>query len=76
MVHPRFASTVVLVRPNENGGFEVLLTRRPEEMRFLAAISGPTTLAAIATTTGLDTEQAIALAEELIERGLIEVHTN
>jgi 8-oxo-dGTP pyrophosphatase MutT (NUDIX family) len=35
MVHPRFASTVVLVRPNENGGFEVLLTRRPDEMRFL-----------------------------------------
>jgi 8-oxo-dGTP pyrophosphatase MutT (NUDIX family) len=35
MVRPRFASTVVLVRPNESGGFEVLLTRRPEEMRFL-----------------------------------------
>ena len=35
MVRPRFASTVVLVRPNKNGGFEVLLTRRPEEMRFL-----------------------------------------
>ena len=35
MVRPRFASTVVLVRPDENGGFEVLLTRRPEEMRFL-----------------------------------------
>lgn len=35
MVRPRFASTVVLVRPNTNGGFEVLLTRRPEEMRFL-----------------------------------------
>jgi 8-oxo-dGTP pyrophosphatase MutT (NUDIX family) len=35
MVRPRFASTVVLVRSNENGGFEVLLTRRPEEMRFL-----------------------------------------
>jgi 8-oxo-dGTP pyrophosphatase MutT (NUDIX family) len=35
MVRPRFASTVVLVRPTENGGFEVLLTRRPEEMRFL-----------------------------------------
>jgi len=35
MVHPRFASTVVLVRPDEKGGFEVLLTRRPEGMRFL-----------------------------------------
>ncbi|MEX0802890.1 MAG: hypothetical protein WD688_06185 [Candidatus Binatia bacterium] len=35
MIRPRFASTVVLVRPDENGGFEVLLTRRPEEMRFL-----------------------------------------
>jgi len=35
MVVPRFASTVVLVRSAESGGFEVLLTRRPEEMRFL-----------------------------------------
>ena len=35
MVRPRFASTVVLLRPDKNGGFEVLLTRRPEEMRFL-----------------------------------------
>lgn len=35
MVRPRFASTVVLVRPDKNDGFEVLLTRRPEEMRFL-----------------------------------------
>ena len=35
MVRPRFAATVVLVRPDENGGFEVLLTRRPAEMRFL-----------------------------------------
>ena len=35
MVRPRFASTVVLVRPDNNGGFDVLLTRRPEEMRFL-----------------------------------------
>ena len=35
MVRPRFASTVVLVRPDDSGGFEVLLTRRPEEMRFL-----------------------------------------
>ena len=35
MVRPRYASTVVLVRTDENGGFEVLLTRRPQEMRFL-----------------------------------------
>jgi len=35
MVRPRFASTVVLVRPDKNDGFEILLTRRPEEMRFL-----------------------------------------
>jgi 8-oxo-dGTP pyrophosphatase MutT (NUDIX family) len=35
MVRPRFASTVVLVKPDENGSFDVLLTRRPEAMRFL-----------------------------------------
>ena len=35
MVRPRYASTVVLVRRDGNGGFEVLLTRRPAEMRFL-----------------------------------------
>jgi len=35
MVHPRYASTVVLVRPAQGGGFEILLTRRPPEMRFL-----------------------------------------
>ena len=35
MVRPRFASTVVLVRADENGGFDILLTRRPAEMRFL-----------------------------------------
>ena len=35
MVHPRDASTVVLLRPDAQGGFEILLTRRPEEMRFL-----------------------------------------
>jgi len=35
MVHPRHASTVVLARPDEQGGFEILLTRRPEQMRFL-----------------------------------------
>lgn len=35
MVVPRFASTVVLTRPTDRGDFEVLLTRRPEGMRFL-----------------------------------------
>src|SRR5262245_12162090 len=35
MVQPRHASTVVLVRPDETGSFEVLLTRRPPQMRFL-----------------------------------------
>jgi 8-oxo-dGTP pyrophosphatase MutT (NUDIX family) len=35
MVTPRFASTVVLLRPDEDGSFEILLTRRPPEMRFL-----------------------------------------
>jgi 8-oxo-dGTP pyrophosphatase MutT (NUDIX family) len=35
MVQPRNASTVVLLRPDEMGGFEILLTRRPETMRFL-----------------------------------------
>jgi 8-oxo-dGTP pyrophosphatase MutT (NUDIX family) len=35
MVSPRDASTVVLVRPDSDGSFEILLTRRPPEMRFL-----------------------------------------
>jgi 8-oxo-dGTP pyrophosphatase MutT (NUDIX family) len=35
MVRPRDASTVVLLRPDPGGGFEILLTRRPQEMRFL-----------------------------------------
>jgi 8-oxo-dGTP pyrophosphatase MutT (NUDIX family) len=35
MVRPRYASTVVLVRPAADGRFEILLTRRPEGMRFL-----------------------------------------
>lgn len=35
MVIARFASTVVLVRPATDGGFEILLTRRPPEMKFL-----------------------------------------
>jgi len=35
MVRPRHASTVVLVRPESDGDFAVLLTRRPAQMRFL-----------------------------------------
>lgn len=35
MVQPRNASTVVLLRPADNGGFEILLTRRPLQMKFL-----------------------------------------
>jgi 8-oxo-dGTP pyrophosphatase MutT (NUDIX family) len=35
MIYPRYASTVVLLRPDEDGSFEILLTRRPPEMRFL-----------------------------------------
>jgi 8-oxo-dGTP pyrophosphatase MutT (NUDIX family) len=35
MVQPRPASTVVLTRPADRGTFEILLTRRPPEMRFL-----------------------------------------
>jgi len=35
MVSPRNASTVVLLRPDDQGSFEILLTRRPEQMRFL-----------------------------------------
>ena len=35
MVVPRNAATVVLLRPDDHGGFEILLTRRPAEMRFL-----------------------------------------
>ena len=35
MVQPRNASTVVLLRPDDRGSFDILLTRRPETMRFL-----------------------------------------
>jgi 8-oxo-dGTP pyrophosphatase MutT (NUDIX family) len=35
MAQARYASTVVLLRPDEDGRFEILLTRRPPEMRFL-----------------------------------------
>ncbi len=32
---PRRASTLVLVRPGQGGAFEIFMTRRPREMRFL-----------------------------------------
>ena len=35
MARARYASTIVLVRPDEHGRFEILLTRRAPEMRFL-----------------------------------------
>jgi 8-oxo-dGTP pyrophosphatase MutT (NUDIX family) len=35
MARARYASTVVLLRPDDQGSFEILLTRRPPEMRFL-----------------------------------------
>jgi 8-oxo-dGTP pyrophosphatase MutT (NUDIX family) len=35
MVQPRNASTVVLLRPADHGDFEILLTRRPPQMKFL-----------------------------------------
>jgi len=35
MVQPRNASTVVLLRPGDDGDFKILLTRRPPQMRFL-----------------------------------------
>jgi 8-oxo-dGTP pyrophosphatase MutT (NUDIX family) len=35
MAPPRLAATVVLLRPDENGSFEILLTRRPPQMKFL-----------------------------------------
>ena len=35
MTRPRFASTVVIARPSAGGGFEILLTRRPPQMRFM-----------------------------------------
>jgi 8-oxo-dGTP pyrophosphatase MutT (NUDIX family) len=33
--NPKHASTVLLIRPDPNGKFEILLTRRPDAMRFL-----------------------------------------
>ena len=35
MTRPRLASTVVLLRPDASGEFEILLTRRPRQMRFM-----------------------------------------
>jgi 8-oxo-dGTP pyrophosphatase MutT (NUDIX family) len=35
---PRHAAMVVLIRPAESNGFEVLLTRRPDEMAFLGGM--------------------------------------
>ena len=32
---PSPASSVILLRPDENGGFEVFMTRRPQEMKFM-----------------------------------------
>jgi 8-oxo-dGTP pyrophosphatase MutT (NUDIX family) len=32
---PKHASTVLLLRPSSDGKFEILLTRRPDEMKFL-----------------------------------------
>ncbi len=31
----KYAATIVLLRPEESGGFEILLTRRPRQMKFL-----------------------------------------
>ncbi|HYI14969.1 MAG TPA: GAF domain-containing protein [Thermomicrobiales bacterium] len=48
----------------------------PEEMTFLAAITGPMPLATIATAANLDTGRTLTVADELIERGLIEPRAN
>jgi 8-oxo-dGTP pyrophosphatase MutT (NUDIX family) len=67
MVRPRYASTVVLLRPGNEGGFEVLLTRRPAEMRFLGGYyvfpggtvhAGDRSAAVLARCRGLSGEQA------------------
>jgi hypothetical protein len=47
------------------------VTIRAGEMPFLAAITERPTIAEIAAATGITPDQAIALAGELIERGLI-----
>ena len=35
MTNPKHASTILVLRPDATGKFEILLTRRPEEMKFL-----------------------------------------
>jgi len=35
---PKNAATVILLRPGESGGFEVFMTRRPDQMDFLAGV--------------------------------------
>jgi hypothetical protein len=45
-----------------------------EEMTFLSAVTGPKTVAAVASVTDLDSDRAIALATDLTERGLIAIH--
>lgn len=35
---PRNAASVILVRPDSGGGFEVFMTRRPPEMKFLGGM--------------------------------------
>ena len=45
----------------------------PEEMTFLAAIAGQTTIASVTSAANLDPGRAIAIAGELIDRGLIAI---
>lgn len=52
------------------GGIDIA----PEELAFLAAISGPTTIAAAAEAASLDPITALTLAESLLQRGLLEIH--
>jgi len=76
MVHPRNASTVVLLRPDDDGDFEILLTRRPEEMRFLGGFYvfpggtvhrddySPGTLGRCRALTGDDARQILGSGHE------------
>ena len=47
------------------------ITLSAEELTFLAAVNGQTTVASAATTANLDPARAVALVDELIERGLL-----
>jgi 8-oxo-dGTP pyrophosphatase MutT (NUDIX family) len=38
LVHPKNAATAILLRPDPSGGFEVFMTRRPEQMKFLGGM--------------------------------------